>query len=211
MTKKKKVSEKKKEDKKPEIKKEKDITPEPEPKPITVLDLEYEKIKSDAEGYKDKYLRLLAETENSRRRMQKERLDMMKFAVQDMVIEMLRPLDQFETALNFAEQMSDEVKNWAIGFEMILKQFKEVFTGHGVMPYNVEIGSHFDPHHHEAVEIIETEEYESGTILKEVLRGYKMGDRTIRPAHVQVSKKPEKKVEENNKENLSKENKNHDS
>ena len=170
-----------------------------EPKAITVLDVDYERLEFEAADYKDKYLRILAESENARRRMQKERQEMMKFAIQDIIIDFLRPLDQFETALNFAEQMSDEVKNWAIGFEMILKQFKDVFVSHGVTSYSVKEGVHFDPHYHEAVELVETDEHEPGTVIKEILKGYSIGDRTIRPAHVKVAKVVDKKSEEDEK------------
>jgi molecular chaperone GrpE len=175
--------------------------PECETPPITVMDIDYEKLESEASEYKDKYLRLLAESENSRKRMQKERKDMLKFAVQDVIVDILRPLDQFEKALKFAESSSEDVRNWAVGFEMIAKQFKDVFVDHGVKSYNVKEGDHFDPHYHEAVELVETEDHEAGTVIKVLSKGYTMGERTIRPAHVQVAKQTEKKQEEKLEEN----------
>ena len=203
MSKKKKKEEKPQEEVKQEKVKQEEVKQEEEkrePKAITVLDVDYERLEFEAADYKDKYLRLLAESENARRRMQKERQEMVKFAVQDIIVDFLRPLDQFETALNFAEQMSDEVKNWAIGFEMILKQFKDVFVSHGVTSYSAKEGINFDPHYHEAVELVETDEHEPGTVIKEILKGYSMGDRTIRPAHVKVAKVIDKKSEEDEKE-----------
>lgn len=137
----------------------------------------------------DKYLRLLAESENARKRMQKEREELTKYAIENVIAEFLHPMDSFEKALRFAENMSEEVKNWAIGFEMILAQFKQVLVNHGIVPFESE-GKHFDPHLHEAVEVIETIEHPPGTIVAEFVRGYKMGERTVRPARVKVTKAP---------------------
>ena len=139
--------------------------------------------------YKNKYLRTLADMENMRKRMQKERQEMTKFSVENVISEFLQPLDGFENALGFTAHMSEETKNWAKGFEMILSQFKEVLNAHGVTPFTSE-GSQFDPHLHEAVEMQETEEVSAGTIIKELMRGYKCGDRVLRAARVIVAKAP---------------------
>jgi len=150
----------------------------------------------------EKYLRLLAESENTRKRMQKERQELTKYAMENLIVEFLHPLDSFEKALQFAESMSDEVRNWAIGFEMILGQFKQVLTNHGVLPFE-SISKPFDPHLHEAVEVVETTEHKSGTVVHEFLRGYRMGERIVRPARVKVAKAPNASLEEinENKEN----------
>ena len=153
-----------------------------------------EKVKEELQAAEDKYLRVLAESENARKRMQKERFEMTKYAIEGVLVEMLHPLDNLEKALSFAESMSDEVRNWAVGFEMLLGQFKQVLTNHGVEEYH-SVGKPFDPHMHEAIEMIETTEYEPGVIVEELLRGYKMGDRPIRVARVKVAKAPEEKQE----------------
>lgn len=140
----------------------------------------------------EKYLRLLAESENSRKRIQKERQELTQYAVENVLCELLHPLDQFESALKFAESMSDEVKHWAVGFEMILQQLRTVLSSHGVASYDV-VGKPFDPHWHEAVEMVETEEYKPGLVVEECLRGYKVGERPIRVARVKVSRAPESK------------------
>ena len=101
----------------------------------------------------------------------------------------LTPIDHFETALGFSQQASDEIKHWALGFQMILNQFKDVLSNNGVTPIK-SLGMHFDPHLHEAVEMILTTEHPPGTVVEECLKGYKMGERTLRPARVKVAKKP---------------------
>ncbi len=168
--------------------------PEPprQPVAVTTTDIELEKLQKEASEYKDKYLRMLAESENARKRMQKERQELIQYALQNMIVDFLNPIDHMENALMFAEQSpSQEVQHWAKGFEMILGQFKDVLSNNNVTAFESQ-GKHFDPHFHEAVETVETAEAEPGTVVSETLRGYKMGDRTIRPARVKVAK--EKKV-----------------
>lgn len=163
--------------------------PQRVPKPITITDIELEQLKKEAEEYKDKYLRVLAESENARKRLQKEKQDLIQYAIQNVVIDFLNPIDHMENALKFTQQMSDEVKHWAIGFQMILSQFKDVLTKNGVVPFISE-GKPFDPHSHEAIETVTTSDFPPGIVIEESLRGYKMGDRTIRPARVKVAKAP---------------------
>lgn len=171
---------------------------------VTISAEELENLKKEVNEYKDKYLRLLADIENMRKRMQKERQEMTQYAIENVISEFLAPLDNLENALKFAQQMSDEVKNWASGFQMILSQFKDVLTNQGVTPVATE-GKTFDPHAHEAVEIVETADKPPGTIIEEYVRGYKMGDRTIRPARVKVAKALGDKQKSDQQENQEKE------
>lgn len=158
-----------------------------EPKQVMISDVELKKLHHELMEYKDKYLRGLAESENARKRLQKERQEMTRYAVENLIIDFLHPLDNLENALRFAQDMSDEVKNWAFGFQMILAQFKDVLASNGVVAVDSQ-GKTFDPHTHEAIEVVETEDYPPGMIVEESVRGYKMGDRVIRPARVKVSK-----------------------
>ncbi len=149
-------------------------------------------VKEEVVDYKDKYLRLLADAENSRRRLQKEKQDMMRFAIDSILAEILNPIDQLENALKFADQATGDVKNWALGFQMILSQFKEILASNGISPFTSE-GELFDPTKHEAVEMEETDEALEGTILKEFVKGYRSGDRILRVARVKVAKKLQEK------------------
>ena len=153
----------------------------------------------EAVDYKDKYLRLLADVENARKRMQKEKQEMVRFGIENVLGEILSPMDSMENALKFADTMSGEVKNWAMGFQMILAQFKDVLSQNGVAPF-VSEGQKFDAAKHEAVEMEETEAAAEGTILKEFVKGYSRGDRIIRPARVKVAKKLTIKGEQNDSE-----------
>lgn len=169
--------------------------PARQPIPMTITDIELEQLKKEAAESKDKYLRLLAEQENTRKRMQKEREQLIQYAMQNLVADFLNPIDHLDNALKFTEQMSDEIRHWGEGFRMILGQFKEVLNHIGVVPI-VSVGKSFDPHFHEAIETVETNDYPPGTVIEESIKGYKMGDRVIRPARVKVSKAPTSKAEE---------------
>jgi molecular chaperone GrpE len=148
------------------------------------------KLQQEVEDYKNKYLRALADMENLKKRLMKEKQEMVRFGVENVIAEILLPIDNLENALKHAQSSSAEVKNWALGFEMILSQLKEVLINHGIAPFN-SIGVTFDPHLHEAVEVEETDSAEEGTILQEFIKGYRCGDRPIRPARVKVAKRPE--------------------
>lgn len=166
-----------------------------EPKDVTITDLELRHLKKEVHEYKDKYLRVLAESENARKRLQKEKQELIQYALQNVIVDFLNPIDHMENALKFTQQMSDEVKHWAVGFQMILTQFKDVLTNNGVAPF-VSEGKPFDPHFHEAIESVETADSPPGIVIEESLRGYKMGDRVIRPARVKVAKAPTSTVKE---------------
>jgi molecular chaperone GrpE len=165
------------------------------PLSVTITDIELENLKKEISEYKDKYLRLLAENENTRKRMQKERQELIQYALQNVIADFLNPIDHMENALNFTQQMSEEIKHWAFGFQMILNQFKEVLTNNGVVPFSSK-GTPFDPHMHEAIEMIETVDHPAGSVVEESLRGYKMAEKVIRPARVKVAKSPRSKSED---------------
>ncbi len=150
------------------------------------------------EDYKEKYFWLLAEMENARKRLQREKQDLMRFATEGLLIEILQPVETLENALSFAQQMPPETRNWAMGFEMILAQFKEIFSQHGIISFSSH-GEQFDPYKHDAVEIEETTDYPAGIIIHEFVKGYKCGERILRPARVKVAKAP---VEKSDKENV---------
>ena len=139
-------------------------------------------------------MRLAAEMENLRKRMIKERDEHAHYTIANVVCDFLPPLDNLENALNYAHHMSDEVRNWALGFQMVLSQFKDVLANHGVTPMT-STGTPFDPHQHEAVEAVESDSHAPGTVIEEYVKGYKMGSKTIRPARVKVAKHPTSKEE----------------
>lgn len=157
------------------------------PNMVQISGEELQRMQKELTEYKDKYLRVLAEMENTRKRLNKEREEYAQMAIADVITEFLKPLDHMEKALHFADHMSPEVQNWANGFHMILNQFRDILTANDVTAV-IAHGEPFDPHHHEAIETQESDDHAPGTVMEEYSRGYKMGGRTIRPARVKVAK-----------------------
>ena len=117
-----------------------------QPRQVMITDVELKNLQKELMEYKDKYLRLLADVENTRKRMQKERQELTKYAVENVIVDFLYPIDHLENAFKFTQQMSDDVKHWAFGFQMILTQFKDVLANNGVVAVE-SLGTSFDPHH----------------------------------------------------------------
>ena len=185
-----------KEEKSEEIlEKEDEAVLDKESETISVSDLMQEnldKASKDASEFKDKYFRALAEMENTRKRLQHEKEEMISYAIDNMLGEFLAPLDNLENALKFTDNLSDELKNWAQGFKMIAQQFTQVLENHGIVPYE-SVGKIFDPHFHEAVETEVSDKHPKGTVLAEVQKGYRHGERILRVAKVKVSEISEDK------------------
>jgi molecular chaperone GrpE len=162
---------------------------EKEPLTVTVTDIELAHLRQSAKEAQDKYLRVLAESENARKRLQKEREEMIQYSLRSLIADFLGPIDQMENALKHAASANGEVKQWSIGFEMILSHFKDVLASHNVHSFTSE-GEAFDPHFHEAIETVETTDHPEGVVIEETVKGYKMGDKVLRAAKVKVSKAP---------------------
>jgi molecular chaperone GrpE len=142
----------------------------------------------EAADFKDKYFRSLAEMENTKKRLMHERQELIAYSVNNLVEDMLGPIDSLEGALSFTDNLSQEMKNWATGFKMILNQFKSALENHGIVSFESK-GKPFDPTYHEAIEMVATDEFEEGTVIEELMKGYKDDRRVIRVARVKVAQK----------------------
>lgn len=129
----------------------------------------------------DKYMRMLAEYDNYRRRSQKERETIYADVRADTVIKFLPVYDNLARAV---QNETDEATRK--GVEAIFTQFKTILTGLGVVEIDA-VGKKFDPSLHEALLHIEDEKYGEGEIVLELEKGFKLGDRVIRFAKVQVA------------------------
>ena len=157
---------------------------------------EYEKLKEKAaksDEYFDKFLRIQAEFDNYKKRLEKEKIEFIKFANSDIILEMLKILDDFERAVEAGKSKHDFDILYK-GVEMIWNDLKEFLKQKGLKEIEAK-GKPFDPHEHEAMMQEETDDEPEGQVVEEFQKGYKINDRVIRPAKVKVSKKPE-----NNKE-----------
>jgi len=142
----------------------------------------------------DRVLRLAAETENTRKRLERERSDGICFANESLIRELLPGLDNLERAIQHSEQQSD-FESLLEGVRMTLKGFSDILAKFGCTPFEA-LGETFDPRYHEAMMQQEAEGPEN-TVLQEFQKGYKLHDRLLRPALVIVSKSSRKEpVEE---------------
>jgi molecular chaperone GrpE len=138
----------------------------------------------------DQLLRRQAEFENYRKRTERDRVDTYNRARADIIMELLPVIDNFDRALSSLETSSEDAAGLRHGVELIHKQFKDILTKLGLEPVEA-MGRPFDPHVHEAVATEVTDEHEENTIIAEFERGYKLGDKLLRPAKVKVASNPE--------------------
>jgi len=142
------------------------------------------KEKQNYEELWDKYVRLQAEFDNYKKRSFKERGDFIKFANEGLIIELLSILDNFERGIKSAEQKKD-YDLLHQGVDMISKQLHSLLETKGLSRIK-SLGEKFDPHQHEAVEVVEGDD--EGAVVEELQSGYLLSGRIVRPAKVKVIK-----------------------
>jgi len=147
---------------------------------------ELQKLRVERDTLVDRLARLQAEFENARKRAAREQHDFREYAVGDAMKALLPILDSFERAL---ETSSSEKAEFREGVELIYKQMQDALLKLGVRPIPAK-GEAFDPHLHEAVEMVETTDAADHQILEELQRGYKVKGRLLRPSMVKVASNP---------------------
>jgi molecular chaperone GrpE len=150
-------------------------------------DAELQKLKAERDSLLDRLARAQAEFENARRRAAKEQQDFRDYATADAIKPLLPVIDSFGLALR-AKSNGADFRN---GIELIYKQLQDALAKLGVQPIPA-VGEPFDPHYHEAIEMVETADAADHEVLEEFQRGYKFKDRLLRPAMVKVAKNPGK-------------------
>ena len=162
-----------------------------EEKTVTLKEPEYLKLKEDAgkaKEYWDRLLRLQADFDNTRKRLDKENQDFVKFANEGIILELLNILDDLERTVELAESKHQDLSSFLKGVEMILAHLYEMLKEYGVKPIEAE-GKLFDPNFHEALMQEENKDLPEHTIIDEMQKGYLLNDRVIRTSKVKVSKK----------------------
>ena len=139
----------------------------------------------------DRLLRAQAEFENYRKRVERERSELYQRGRDDVLLQFLPVVDNFERALSSLETSEADEEALRHGVELIHKQFKDALSKFGLEPVEA-VGQVFDPHVHEAVTTEATDKHEENTVIEEFQRGYRIGDRLLRPAQVKVASSPEK-------------------
>jgi molecular chaperone GrpE len=132
-----------------------------------------------------RYLRLQADYDNFRRRTKLDAEANQKYRAQSIITDLLPVLDNFERALQ-TQVDQEQAKSLLQGMEMVYRLLNEAIKKEGVEPIEA-IGKEFDPHLHQAVMLVEAEDSDSGIVIEEFQKGYKLKDRVIRPSMVKVS------------------------
>lgn len=154
---------------------------EPQEEKTPAEKTEAEELKEKLAASNDKYLRMLAEYDNYRRRSQKERESIYTDVRADTVKKLLPVYDNLIRAAE--QEATEEARK---GMEAILNQFRSILSGLGVSEIEA-VGKRFDPTLHEALLHIEDEKYGEGEIVLELEKGFKLGDKVIRFSKVQVA------------------------
>ena len=148
-------------------------------------DAEVTKLKAERDALVDRLARAQADFDNARKRASREQQEYRDYALSDTVKSLLPVLDSFDRAL----EHNAEASEFRSGIELINKQLHDVLTKLGLRPIPAK-GEPFDPHLHQAVEMVDTTEVEDYHVLDELQRGYKLKDRLLRPAMVRVARNP---------------------
>jgi molecular chaperone GrpE len=141
---------------------------------------------SELEAMRDRLLRVTAEFDNFRKRIDRERREMTERAAEGVLSELLPIVDDLERALD-ADSTDEAIEAYRQGVALIHRQLLDLLARRGVTPIDA-LGADFDPHLHQAVASESVEDARDGEIIEEFRRGYKLGDRLLRPAMVKVAK-----------------------
>lgn len=143
------------------------------------------KLQEEYDKLNQQYIRLAADFDNYRKRQEQERENLIKFGTESALKNMLEVLDNFERGEKALESVED-CEKLKESFNLVHKQVIETLAKLGLEEINA-IGEEFDPNFHEAVMQTPTSEHPEHTIINELQKGYKMGDKVLRPTLVNVA------------------------
>jgi molecular chaperone GrpE len=153
-------------------------------------------LEKERDTLKEQLLRAVADFDNYRKRIERERRELSDYATTDVLLELLPIIDNFERALQAPASAPGatsgrpaEREAFKKGVELIHKQMLDLLRKRGVTLIDA-LGADFDPNVHQAVIHEPSDEHREGEVMQELQRGYKLGDRLLRPAMVKVAKRP---------------------
>lgn len=147
--------------------------------------LDMENYKKECEELKDKFVRLTAEFQNFKRRTEKEKADLYKYANEKLIVDILPVIDNFERAIDSMKN-DEECNGHAVeGVELIQKSLVEMLEKNGLEEI-LSVGEKFDPEVHHAVMTGQEDGFESDQVIEEFQKGYKLNSKVIRPSMVKV-------------------------
>jgi molecular chaperone GrpE len=157
---------------------------------VSILEEEVARLKAERQELVDQMARRQADFDNYRKRLERERTETYGRVAADVASELLPVVDNLRRALEAESSAeagaSEEFRNFLSGVELIARQLNGVLEQLGVQEVEA-VGRPFDPHFHEAVAMDRTDEFEPDTVTEEIQRGYRIGERLLRPAMVKVA------------------------
>ena len=154
---------------------------------IKALEQDLLEAKTQADDYKDKALRAIAELENTKRRAERDVASAHKYALERFIDQLIPVLDSLEQALLAIK--NEDAASMRQGIELTLKMFAEVLAKFGVIAIDPQ-GQLFNPQLHEAMSMQESAEHPNNTVIHVLQKGYQLNERVVRPARVMVVKNP---------------------
>lgn len=143
-----------------------------------------EPLQAELEETKDKYLRLYAEFENYRKKVQKDKEELARYSNEKLILELLPIIDNLEMALKHTDDKESLIK----GVENTHREMLRTLQKFGLRPIE-SVGKPFDPTYHHAMAQVERDDLEINTVVEELRKGYMYNEKVIRPSFVTVSKK----------------------
>jgi molecular chaperone GrpE len=157
---------------------------------LEMVEAELQKVRAEQQEFQDAAARRQADFDNFRKRIERERAETYNRVVADVVGQLLPVMDNLRRAHEAESSIeateSQEFRNFLHGVELISKQLNGVLENLGIEPVPT-VGQPFDPHVHEAIATEQTDKFEPDTVMQEIVRGYRLGDKLLRPAMVKVA------------------------
>lgn len=149
-----------------------------------------EKLQQEIGEAKEKYIRLVAEFDNMRKRHAREREELIKYAHEEVIIELLGFFEDFERTLVAAKANPSEGAVLLKGVEMVMKRMQELLKKYDVEPIDP-AGQKFDHNCHEALMVVDSNDHEDESVVEVFQKGYKLGGRVVKTAKVKVARRPQ--------------------
>ena len=145
-------------------------------------------LRNELKGQKDKYIRLYAEFENARKRMERDRTEFIKFANERLLSDFLSVMDSLELSVKAAQAKHEDYEAFLKGVEMVMAQVHDLLKKNQVRPIDA-AGKKFDPNCHEVLMQEDREDLDENTVTEVLQKGYTFDGRVLRTAKVKLSKK----------------------
>ena len=152
---------------------------------------EIERLRSERDDMRDRFMRALADAENARKRGERDRREAEQYGGSKLARDLLPVYDNLFRALDHAtEETKTQGKAFFDGVELTMRELLNVFRKHGIEPIEPQIGDRFDPQHHQAMFEAPVPDTKAGDIIQVAAAGFMLHDRLLRPAQVGVSSTP---------------------